>query len=436
MDTCRSLGLTQTDWLCLSFLSGIGPSRLSRLYTYLSQLHLVEETVTNEKKLSDTSSLFETEESDAISLELLKALKWPDVTAHQAMEYLLNGTLTKEQEAKREQSLAWLAEPNHHVVLQDDEYYPEALKEISVAPAFLYIEGELASLMLPKIGIVGARKCTQYGHDVTFRFAEQLSAHGVCVVSGGAIGIDTSAHLGALHNKTTPTIAVMGTGLLHRYPNKNTLMFKQILDQGGALISEYPLMTTPRPHLFPPRNRIISGLSMGVLVAEASIKSGSLISASYAVQQNREVFAVPGRLSDSQSEGCHQLLRQGATLVRNVEDILLECSAMLDSSHIISSLQETSFSSEKGSSVSKKNIKIPLSETKSIMKIDSVIPLPDFVSREAMTLANLLEKEVLPMDFDALIRSTNMDAGTMMQVLMELQLCECVENHEGLYRRC
>jgi DNA processing protein len=419
MDTSYAAGLTQTDWICLSFLSGIGPARLSRLYTYLMQLH--SDTSQDQTK---TTSRFETDSNppDIISYDLLRALKWPEVTARQAMDYLSTGTLTKEQVIKRDQSLSWLADPHHFVVLQEDLFYPSELKEISVAPAFLYVEGHRNALALPKIGIVGARKCTRHGRDITFQLAEQLASHGICVVSGGAIGIDTAAHQGALQGKATPTIGVMGTGLLHRYPTQNTALFEQIVEQGGALISEYPLTTSPRPHLFPPRNRIISGLSMGVLVAEASIKSGSLISASYAVQQNRDVFALPGRLSDKQSEGCHQLLRQGATLVRNVDDILEECSA-------------TSLIFENTAVAQNKAAERTVVHGRTSLH-GSFHQIPESASEGAKTLAIALEKEATAMDFDALIRFTQMSAGMMMQALMELELSGCIENSEGLYGRC
>jgi len=421
MDTSYAAGLTQTDWLCLSFLSGIGPARLSRFYTYLTQLHLIQPQSCLSQEQNKTSVLFENTQAD-ISYDLLRALKWPEVTARQAMEYLSNGTLTQEQETKRDQSMAWLAEPDHYLVLQEDAFYPKNLKEISVAPAFLYVEGHREVLALPKIGIVGARKCTRYGREATFQLAEQLSFRGVCVVSGGAIGIDTAAHQGALHSKITPTIAVMGTGLLHRYPTSNTRMFEQILEQGGALISEYPLTTSPRPHLFPPRNRIISGLSIGVLVAEASIKSGSLISASYAIQQNREVFALPGRLSDKQSEGCHQLLRHGATLVRHVDDIWEECSSALLAFEHTAAME----GKMRGQTLAPKKKSLHSSLQK----------VPDSVSDDAKALAILLENEASSMDFDALIRHTAMSAGIMMQALMELELSGCIENREGFYGRC
>ncbi|ETX12193.1 DNA processing protein DprA [Marinomonas ushuaiensis DSM 15871] len=436
-------GLTKSDWLCLSFLDGIGPARLSRLYTYLNQLQL-----NPSDDESDALDLFEInkfEESEGVgyglSYELLRTLKWPEITARQAMDYLSNGTLTEEQKIKRDNTLVWLDEDHHHLVLQEEEDYPDDLKEISVAPAFLYLEGSRDALMLPKIGIVGARKCTRYGRDATFQFAKKLSDRGVCVVSGGAMGIDTAAHQGALESQITPTLVIMGTGLLHRYPTHNTALFEQVLEQGGALISEYPLTISPKPHLFPPRNRIISGLSMGILVSEASIKSGSLISASYAVQQNREVFTLPGRLSDPQSEGCHELLRQGATLVRHVDDILAECVS-LSHSHI-AKLPKHSLADKKR--VDKKSVgkrekyKKPVTnqiEITSVSSLSSLNEIPSSLSAEARVIAKLLEKESYAMDFDSLIRHTKMNAGIMMQVLMELELSGCVENREGLYNRC
>jgi DNA processing protein len=428
--------LSHTDWLCLSFLSGIGPSRLSRLYTYLSQLDQ-----NSRMDCSASLSLFNDDNvAETISYDLLIALKWPEITARQAMDYFMSGTLSKEQESRRDESLAWLEDADHHLVLQEDEFYPTALKEISVAPAFLYVEGSRDVLSLPKIGIVGARKCTRYGRDVTFQFAEQLSSRGICVVSGGAMGVDTAAHQGALHSKTTPTIGVMGTGLLHRYPNHNRQMFDEILEQGGALISEYPLSTRPRPHLFPPRNRIISGLSMGILVSEASVKSGSLISASYAIQQNREVFALPGRLTDTQSAGCHQLLRQGAILVRHVDDIVAECPELSSASLTKPSVERkaidkesTAHTNNRKSSSADKNQAV---ESVPALVSNSFHTLPNSTSDNAKAVIVIMEQEGQAMDFDALIRQSKMDAGLMMQVLMELELSGCVVNREGLYCLC
>jgi len=202
MDTPYAAGLTQTDWLCLSFLSGIGPARLSRLYTYLTQLH--SDTSQDQTK---TASFFETDSNspDIISYDILRALKWPEVTARQAMDYLSTGTLTEEQVIKRDQSLSWLMEPHHFLVLQEDLFYPSELKEISVAPCFFVclkvIEMHWRCL---KLALLGREKCTRHGRDITFQLAEQLASHGICVVSGGALAL-TPLHIKALcRGKATP----------------------------------------------------------------------------------------------------------------------------------------------------------------------------------------------------------------------------------------
>ncbi|SBS25244.1 hypothetical protein MSP8886_00215 [Marinomonas spartinae] len=445
--------LSEEDWLCLSFLTGIGPSRLSRLYTYLEQLatgsSCFSESMFSESTHSSVSgNLFESDlptESEpysqdsnhSITYELLRSLKWPEITAREAMSYLDHGLLTEEQNQKREISLDWLEKPDHHVIFQHHPSYPEALKQISVAPTFLYVEGALAGLSKPKVGIVGARHCTGYGREAILQMAEQLAKRGVCVVSGGARGIDTAAHQGALNGKATPTIAVMGTGLLHRYPKQNTKLFESILTQGGVLLSEYPLMTEVRAHLFPPRNRIISGLSSGILVAEASPKSGSLISANYAMQQNREVFALPGRVVDSQSEGCHQLIRQGAILIRNVNDIFTECPALLQN------ISEEKQNVSHGTLGRKPNLHDTSSDLnvpdKDKLECDmkrSITSLPESLSKEAKMVANLLEEDTQALDFDALIRHTQLTAQALMQALMELELSTCIVNYNGRYERC
>ncbi|MCV2402008.1 DNA-processing protein DprA [Marinomonas sp. C2222] len=433
----NATGLSLVDWLSLSFVSGIGPARLSRLYTYLSHPNLAlsdnqQKTDSKQSLLIEPSS--KPSGSSIISYEVLTSLKWPDLTAQQAMAYLSTGKLTSEQEAKKAISLAWLAEDNHYILLRHTPYYPDDLEEISTAPAFFYLEGSLKGLSLPKVGIVGARKCTRYGHDITFRLAAELSARGVCVVSGGAIGVDTAAHCGALSSTDSPTIVVMGTGLLHPYPAKNITLFHDVLEKGGALISEYPLMTTPRPHLFPPRNRIISGLSKGVLVTEASVKSGSLISANYAVQQNREVFAVPGRVTDPQSFGCFELLRQGATLIRGVDDILEELPnlGLLKSDQSKPEMEATQ--SEASSNVSRERIHLAVEE--SHQDRETFQKLPEDASEAAQVVLKVLDKEEgSPLDFDRLIVMSGLEANQMMQALIELELSSCIENRSGLYFR-
>lgn len=428
-------GLSLVDWLSLSFVSGIGPARLSRLYTYLSHPNLLSG---DQEQVGGRQSLIEPNSNSSgaplVSYEVLKSLKWPELTAQQAMAYLSTSKLTPEQEEKRALSLTWLAEDSHYVLLRHSPHYPDELEEISTAPAFLYLEGSLKGLSLSKIGIVGARKCTRYGYDITFKLAAELSSRGICVVSGGAIGIDTAAHYGALSSTESPTIVVMGTGLLHPYPSKNTPLFRDVLEKGGALISEYPLMTTPRPHLFPPRNRIISGLSKGILVTEASVKSGSLISANYAVQQNREVFAVPGRITDPQSFGCFELLRQGATLVRGVEDILEE----LPNLNLLNSekhqLDIHGAQSEVHSNVSRERLDV--SSEGLHLDAKAYQKLPEVASEAAQRVIKILDKEEGgPLDFDRLIVMSGLEANQMMQALIELELASCIEGRSGLYYR-
>ena len=199
--------------------------------------------------------------------------------------------------------------------------YPKSLFEIPDPPPFLYIKGELRSQEL-SIAIVGSRRATSYGLLTTGKLAERLASHGVCVVSGMARGIDTAAHRGALQAGGR-SIGVLGCGVDRIYPPENRSLFEEMAGK-GCLVSEFPLGTLPLAENFPRRNRIISGLSRGVLVVEAAEKSGSLITAQYALEHGRDVFAVPGNISFATSRGCNRLIKQGAKLVDCVEDILEE----------------------------------------------------------------------------------------------------------------
>jgi DNA processing protein len=207
--------------------------------------------------------------------------------------------------------------------------YPKSLFEIPDPPPFLYVKGELRSHEL-SIAIVGSRRATSYGLMTTGKLAEALASHGVCVVSGMARGVDTAAHKGALQAGGR-TVGVLGCGVDTVYPPENRALFDRMAD-AGCLVSEFPLGTQPLAENFPRRNRIISGLSSGVLVVEAAEKSGSLITAQYALEHGRDVFAVPGNISFATSRGCNRLIKQGAKLVDCVEDILEELPAYARSS--------------------------------------------------------------------------------------------------------
>ncbi len=203
--------------------------------------------------------------------------------------------------------------------------YPAALAELPDAPVVLYQRGELPEGVL-RLGVVGSRSPTSYGLKVARGLASHLAARGIDVVSGGARGIDTSAHEAALIEGGR-SVAVLGSGLLRPYPDENEALFEKIA-ASGALLSEFPLRQAPKSENFPRRNRLISGLSAAVIVVEAAERSGSLITAGLALEQGREVMAVPGRVDSHKSAGCHRLIQQGAQLVQNIGDILDELSPL------------------------------------------------------------------------------------------------------------
>lgn len=199
--------------------------------------------------------------------------------------------------------------------------YPSLLRQIYDPPKILYIKGNLEVLNNPCISIVGCRDASKYGEQAAKYFAYNLAKEGFTIVSGLARGIDSFAHIGTLKAKG-PTIAVLGCGLDIIYPKQNENLANEILDLGGAIISEYPIGTKPYKMNFPARNRIISGLSKGVIVVEAKEKGGSLITADYAIEQGKEVFAVPGNINLLNSVGTNNLIKDGATLVSNYNDVL------------------------------------------------------------------------------------------------------------------
>lgn len=207
----------------------------------------------------------------------------------------------------------------------ENELYPNQLRNIYDAPLKLYTLGNIEILKQKGIAIVGARKATEYGKKVAMQFSKELSENGINIISGLALGIDTYAHLGNIvANSIGKTIAVLGSGLDNIYPKQNIELAKKIIHAGGCIVSEYPFGTKPEKKNFPQRNRIISGLSRGILVVEASKKSGALITADFALEQGREVFSVPGDITSSMSEGCNMLIKDGAKMVLNSEDILNE----------------------------------------------------------------------------------------------------------------
>lgn len=237
------------------------------------------------------------------------------------------GEGNKEQQLLLHTCLSWLEGKNHFLVTRDSPNYPDLLAEIPDAPPLFYVKGDPAFLHQPQLAIVGSRNPTAGGRRNARSFARQLSNSGFSITSGLALGIDVESHVGAMEAGGS-TIAVLGTGIDKVYPARHQVIFEQIVEQ-GALVSEFSPGVPPLPANFPRRNRIISGLSLGVLVVEASVKSGSMITAKLALEQGREVFAIPGSIHNPVARGCHMLISNGAKLVQTAADIVEECGGLL-----------------------------------------------------------------------------------------------------------
>jgi len=234
--------------------------------------------------------------------------------------------------------LIWTQNPNHHCISILNPHYPSRLKEIHSAPALLFIKGNIDILNTPQIAIVGSRNPSADGRNTAFQFAEDLSQYGLVITSGLAQGIDAQSHKGAL--VAGATIAVCATGLDRIYPAKHHKLAQRIV-KNGALLSEFLPGTKINKAYFPRRNRLISGLSIGTLVIEASLRSGSLITAQCALEQGREVFAIPSSIHNPIAKGCHKLIKQGAKLVENTNDVIEEIQSHIQfMQHALNSKQD------------------------------------------------------------------------------------------------
>ncbi|WLH52037.1 DNA-processing protein DprA [Pseudomonas tolaasii] len=218
-------------------------------------------------------------------------------------------------------ALAWLECPAQHLLMWDSPDYPALLSEIEDAPPLLFVAGDPKILEKPQVAMVGSRRASRPGMDTAAAFSRSLASAGFVITSGLALGIDGAAHQAAL-DVGGQTIGVLGTGLENFYPQRHRALATAMIAQGSAVVSEFPLDAPPQPANFPRRNRIISGLSLGVLVVEAGVASGSLITARLAAEHGREVYAIPGSIHHPGAKGCHQLIRDGATLVETIEHIL------------------------------------------------------------------------------------------------------------------
>ena len=284
------------------------------------------------------------------------------------------------------------------------EDYPSQLKQITLPPLLLYIRGNPSCLHLPQIAMVGSRRMTRGAETIAKSWAKSLAASGFTITSGMAIGIDSCAHRGALEAPQGISVGVVATGIDRIYPSRNASLAEQIIEKGGALVTEFAPGTPPLPANFPQRNRIISGLSLGVLVVEAALKSGSLITAKYALEQNREVFAIPGSINSTQSKGCHQLIKQGACLVETTAELVEEIVGPLSSY------------GEKYKSL----ISAPLEK-----------PTVDKLNDEESQLLDMLDYE--PLQIDELDTPWPMDK--LLQLLIALELKGIIVSEQWYYTR-
>jgi len=297
-------------WLALQRTPGIGTITMIKLLEQFDSPRHIFETnladLTNSKLLRKNSVLY------------LKSPDWKTI----------------------EKDLAWAEQANNHIITIQNPAYPPLLKEIADPPALLFVTGDPALLQQSQLAIVGSRNPSRNGNETAAAFAGELSQQGFIITSGLALGIDGASHAGALATNN-PTIAVVGTGLDKVYPARHHQLAVKI-SETGALVSEFSLGTPPIAINFPKRNRIISGLSIGTLVVEAALESGSLITAHMAIEQNREVFAIPGSINNPLSKGCHKLIREGAKLVESTHDILEELAPLceLNITHVDQSITD------------------------------------------------------------------------------------------------
>lgn len=284
-----------------------------------------------------------------------------------------------------------------HTIEIDDKNYPDRLRKISSPPKTLYVRGEknIDELSAVSIAVVGTRKPTGYGRQVTEKLVEGLVDAGITIVSGLAFGIDAIAHRKTLdtHGKT---IGVLASGVDEITPHTNRALGERIIESGGALVSENPPGSPVARHSFPARNRIVSGISLGVLVIEGTDKSGTLLTASHAASQGRDVFAVPGSIFSPTSSAPHILLRQGAKLVEKAEDVLEEL----------------------GVEVKQK-----------LLNVRSILPQ----TKEEEKLLEILQKE--PLDIDSLVRISGIDAGKLLGVVTTMELKGLIKNIGGIYTK-
>lgn len=338
----------------------------------------------------------------------------------------------QDNEEKVKQALLWAEQENCKILTFQDSLYPALLKEIHHPPMILFVKGNIETLSTPQIAIVGARSPTEEGLYNSELFAAELASVGLTITSGLALGIDQAAHRATVKAEK-PTIAILGTGLNEIYPKAHTKLSQEILHTNGALVSEYPLHMPPKPQNFPRRNRIISGLSLGTLVVEATLKSGSLITARLSMEENREVFAIPGSIHQPQSRGCHQLIREGATLVESTLDIRTALSGWIETTD--ADLQADLFKAKNIEEDSSKTFRKSPRHTTTLSNKKST-PTP---KKQSPKLPNdhpqyaLYDLLKTPKSINQLVELMQLEASAITTDLMILELEGLISADQGFY---
>ena len=331
-----------------------------------------------------------------------------------------------------------LIEERYGLLFADQPDYPAQLSQIYDPPPLLFYRGNKARLRQAQIAIVGSRKPTAHAQKITFDIAQYLAQAGYIITSGLAMGVDKRAHLGALAQADAEyqgrTIGVMGTGIEVNYPNHHDKLFAQIIEQGGCIISELLPHTMPHKHTFPRRNRLVAGLSLATIVTEATIQSGSLITARLTSEQGKQVFAIPSHIDNSNAEGCHHLIREGATLIYHPQQVLEDINSQLPyNSH--------SFQSNVLSTLNRSQTENPLenvsSSTADTGKLASsnIKPSPSAIVVPEHLMLVYEQLDWHGQDLDALIIATKLATPQLIGQLMELELLGIISVQGGRYLR-
>lgn len=334
-----------------------------------------------------------------------------------------------------------LIEGRYGLLFSDQPDYPVQLSQIYDPPPVLFYRGNKARLHQAQVAIVGSRKPTAHAQKITFDIAQYLAQAGYIITSGLAMGVDKRAHLGALAQADAEyqgrTIGVMGTGIEVNYPNHHDKLFAQIIEQGGCIISELLPHTLPHKHTFPRRNRLVAGLSLATIVTEATIQSGSLITARLTSEQGKQVFAIPSHIDNSNAEGCHYLIREGATLIYHPQQVLDDVNSQLDYDNNSYRPAEQTVSTNHKPSHS-----IQSSNTAEIALATASQPIPSNIKspRSAIVVPEHLtlvyeQLDWHGQDLDALIIATKLATPQLIGQLMELELLGIISVQGGRYLR-